>query len=98
MESLYDYHNTTGCKLQQIVHDSRADESQKTKQKTVPEKKKVMTMQNARHSILLTLNQKDNSNSDHLGVLIFDRTQEVREEDSEQFQNNQKDDAKSLDT
>lgn len=39
MESLYDYHNTTGCKLQQIVHDSRADESQKTKQKTVPEKK-----------------------------------------------------------
>lgn len=51
-------------------------------------KRKVMTMQNARHSILLTLNYKDNSNSDHLGVLIFDRTQEVREEDSEQFQNN----------
>lgn len=47
-----------------------------------------MTMQNARHSILLTLNYKDNSNSDHLGVLIFDRTQEAREEDSEQFQNN----------
>lgn len=45
-----------------------------------------MTMQNARHSILLTLNYKDNSNSDHLGVLIFDRTQEVREEDSEQLE------------
>lgn len=58
------------------------------RQITVPEKKKVMMMQNARHSILLTLNYKDNSNSDHLGVLIFDRTQEVREEDSEQFQNN----------
>lgn len=37
MESLYDYHNTTGCKLQQIVHDSRADESQKTKQITEKE-------------------------------------------------------------
>lgn len=38
MVSLYDYHNTTGCKLQQIGNDSRADENQQLKQITVPEK------------------------------------------------------------